>query len=163
MINKIHSIFDKINEFQYTHQYEIFFTVVLVSILIIVILKYIPDKNSENQTYYEGLQFTRSKQSLPILKKVKCKKLHEKKCRDIVERIFNAPFPSARPDFLKNKFTNKNLELDMYNSHLKLSIEYMGTQHYKYTPYFHKTYKDFLLQKERDNMKKKCVKIKELL
>lgn len=79
---------------------------------------------------------------------------NEKQCRRIVERIYGRAFPSIRPDFLKNPITGKNLELDMYNKDLKLAFEYNGVQHYKYTPFFHKSHKDFEKQKAYDNYKK---------
>ncbi len=83
------------------------------------------------------------------------KKLHEKKCREIVEKIYNAKFPSIRPDFLKN-ITGKNLELDMYNHELKLAFEYDGIAHSKYNKFFHKgDYNNFIKQQERDRLKDK--------
>lgn len=36
-----------------------------------------------------------------------------------------------RPDFLKSQFSNKNLEIDMYNEDLKIGFEYNGIQHYE--------------------------------
>ena len=51
--------------------------------------------------------------------------------RDLIEIHFNAKFPSIRPDFLKSTYSNKNLELDMYNKDLKLAFEYNGIQHYE--------------------------------
>lgn len=81
----------------------------------------------------------------------------EVECRKIMERIFNKPFKKARPDFLKNPVTgnNFNLELDCYNSELKIAVEYNGAQHYKYIPYFHKNKEAFLNQKYRDDMKRR--------
>lgn len=81
----------------------------------------------------------------------------ENKCRNIIEKIYNAPFPSVRPDFLKSPITGHNLELDCYNEELKIAIEYNGKQHYSYTPFFHKTKRDFYAQVHRDNWKReKC-------
>ena len=79
----------------------------------------------------------------------------EDKCRGIVEELFQRPFPSVRPDFLKNPVTGRNLELDMYNKELALAFEYNGIQHYKFTPFFHKSYKDFRRQQLHDAYKKK--------
>ena len=85
-------------------------------------------------------------------------KRHEARCRFIMETIFQAPFKSVRPDFLKYT-TGKNLELDGYNEELGIAFEYQGAQHRKYTPMFHKTYRDFTKQQERDAFKKQvCVK-----
>jgi len=82
----------------------------------------------------------------------------ENKCRSIIENIYKQPFPSIRPDFLRNPVTGKNLELDMYNENMKLAFEYNGVQHYKYTPFFHRNYNDFLKQKLYDKYKKSVCK-----
>lgn len=80
----------------------------------------------------------------------------EIECRHVLEEFFNKPFPKTRPNFLRNPVTGGdfNLELDCYNSDMKLAVEYNGVQHYKYIPYFHKNYEAFTNQKYRDYMKK---------
>lgn len=75
-------------------------------------------------------------------------------CRQILEKIFALPFPSQRPDFLKNPQTNRNLELDCYNSSLKLALEYNGKQHYKFPNKFHNSVEAFNAQIARDELKK---------
>ena len=84
----------------------------------------------------------------------------EAECRRVLQSLFRKPFPSQRPDFLRNPVTggNFNLELDCYNSELGLAVEYNGIQHYKYTPYFHRSKDHFLNQKYRDDMKKRMCK-----
>ena len=88
----------------------------------------------------------------------------EVECRRVLETIFNTPFPKNRPDILRNSVTSGdgvdfNLELDCYNPDLKIACEYNGVQHYKYTPYFHKTKDSFQNQKYRDYMKRDlCIK-----
>jgi hypothetical protein len=84
----------------------------------------------------------------------------EAECRRVLQRIFKKPFPSKRPDFLRNPVTGGsfNLELDCYNSNLGLAVEYNGIQHYKYTPYFHRSKDHFMNQKYRDDMKKRICK-----
>ena len=84
----------------------------------------------------------------------------ETECRRVLQHIFNKPFNKARPDFLRNEVTgnNFNLELDCFNEELQLAVEYNGIQHYKYTPYFHKSYEHFLNQKYRDYMKRTMCK-----
>ena len=77
----------------------------------------------------------------------------------MLEETFNVPFDKSRPDFLRNPVTGNthNLELDCYNSKLRLACEYSSRQHYKYTPFFHKNKEAFLNQKYRDQMKQtKC-------
>ena len=74
-------------------------------------------------------------------------------CRRILETFYGVPFPPARPDFLVNPRTMKNLELDMFNPDLMLALEYNGIQHYKYPNVFHKSQEDHDSQKERDRDK----------
>ena len=84
----------------------------------------------------------------------------EIECRHVLENIFHKPFPSSRPDFLRNPVTGGsfNLELDCYNSEMGIAVEYNGVQHYKYTPYFHRSKEHFLNQKYRDDMKRRmCI------
>jgi hypothetical protein len=63
-----------------------------------------------------------------------------------------------RPDFLKNPETGRNLEYDCYDSIDKIAIEYNGSQHYRYTPRFHKTEQSFHDQVYRDDLKLKLSK-----
>jgi hypothetical protein len=84
----------------------------------------------------------------------------EAECRRVLQSLLRKPFPSQRPDFLRNPVTggNFNLELDCYNAELGLAVEYNGVQHYKYTPYFHRSKDHFMNQKYRDDMKKRICK-----
>lgn len=84
----------------------------------------------------------------------------ELECRRVLQHIFKKPFNKARPDFLRNEVTgnNFNLELDCFNPEYKLAVEYNGIQHYKFTPYFHKSNEHFLNQKYRDFMKRTLCK-----
>jgi len=79
----------------------------------------------------------------------------EIECKRVLEKIFNKPFNKSRPSFLNNEITggNHNLEIDCYNSDLRLGVEYDGAQHYKYNPYFHKNKEAFYNQKYRDKLK----------
>lgn len=98
-----------------------------------------------------------------VLKTKKVNK-HEEECRRIFQDIFGVHFRSIRPKWLKNPTSNKNLELDGYNPHIKtpigdgLAFEYDGQQHSKYTPHFHKGgVEEFEYQVAKDNWKdKKC-------
>ena len=92
-------------------------------------------------------------------------KTKEEKCRNIFENLFGLSFLRCRPDFLKNPKTNRNLELDGFNSSIPtplgmgLAFEYNGSQHYYYNPKYHSTYEKFEEQLERDNFKQKqCAK-----
>lgn len=85
--------------------------------------------------------------------KGKAKGKYEEECRRILESMFNVPFPSIRPDWLKNPETKRNLELDCYNADLRLALEYDGRQHAEYVPHFHKNKQAFRDQVTRDIMK----------
>jgi hypothetical protein len=81
----------------------------------------------------------------------------ENKCREIVEDLFGRPFPSMRPDFLRNPETGKNLECDMMNPDLKICIERNGEQHYKQVEHFHDNPEAFQKQLQRDLTKKRLL------
>jgi len=72
---------------------------------------------------------------------------------ETLESIYGMPFPTVRPNFLKNPDTKRNLELDCYNEDLKLAAEYNGEQHYKFPNRFHKTQREFMSQVRRDRLK----------
>ena len=76
----------------------------------------------------------------------------ESECKRCLENIFKMPFEKVRPNFLRNPVTNKNLELDLYNSHLKLACEYNGEQHYIQSEMFTKESVNSI--KYRDELKK---------
>ena len=78
----------------------------------------------------------------------------ENLCRRVLEKFYERQFPKVRPDFLLNPETGQNLELDGYNSELKIAFEYNGIQHYEYPNTFHKTEKEFIDQVRRDMFKK---------
>lgn len=83
----------------------------------------------------------------------------ELECRRVLEAIFKVPFPKARPDFLYNKVTGHNLELDMFNPHLKIACEYNGKQHYHYNKWMHNnSHTNFHNQKYRDGIKREVCK-----
>jgi hypothetical protein len=86
----------------------------------------------------------------------------ERRCREVLQKVFNKPFPNCRPDFMFNGVTGENLELDMFDYDMKLAVEYNGQQHYKYTPFMHGNTKEkFYAQQYRDRMKKDaCKKLK---
>jgi hypothetical protein len=79
----------------------------------------------------------------------------EKAAKVALHRIFKVEFGKIRPDFLRNKVTNKNLELDLFNEKLMLAVEVQGRQHYEYVPFFHNNnYAVFRNQQYRDEIKR---------
>lgn len=77
----------------------------------------------------------------------------ERICREVMEDIYQKPFPCVRPGFLKNPETNRNLELDCYNEELKIAVEYNGIQHYKWPNFTGHTKEAFIKQLRRDKYK----------
>lgn len=59
----------------------------------------------------------------------------------------------VRPKFLKNPETKRNLEYDLYDSDLKLAIEYQGITHAEWPNYSGQTKKQFKEQLRRDDLK----------
>ncbi len=74
----------------------------------------------------------------------------------IVERIYGKDkvVTAWHPMWAKNR-KGVLYEFDIYIPDKNLLIEYNGAQHYKYTPFFHKTKKAFQKQKTRDRTKKR--------
>ena len=77
----------------------------------------------------------------------------EHACRKALTAIYQKPFPSTRPDFLKSPVTGQNLELDGYNQELGIAFEYNGKQHYEFPNKFHKRKEQFMEQIKRDKWK----------
>lgn len=103
--------------------------------------------------YYANYSLT-IKNNTKMERKTAAESRGEKHCRAILEKFFEKPFPTVRPDFLKNPETQANLELDCYNADLRLALEYNGAQHYVYPNKFHKTEEAFKDQVRRDQYKK---------
>ncbi len=89
-------------------------------------------------------------------KKTKKESKGEGICRQFLQQHYRQYFPKIRPDFLINPSTGRNLELDGYNSQLRIAFEYNGIQHYKYPNYFHKTENVFTQQVQRDIYKREA-------
>lgn len=100
-------------------------------------------------TYSQSNHKTPSKRAPPRESK------GELECRRVLENVFRKPFTKARPSFLNNPVTGgyHNLELDCFNTELRLACEYNGVQHYKFIPFFHKNKEAFRNQQYRDYMK----------
>jgi hypothetical protein len=90
----------------------------------------------------------------------KRKLAYEARCREILERIFQRPFPKTRPAWLRNELrdartgtgTMHKLELDCYDGG-SLALEYNGRQHRVYPNTWHETKKEFEDQQKRDRLK----------
>jgi very-short-patch-repair endonuclease len=72
--------------------------------------------------------------------------------RTILETMFGVKFNKIRLKCIDK------LELDGYNTQLKLAFEYDGEQHHKFVKRFHKTRNKFLEQQERDRRKNRLCK-----
>lgn len=79
----------------------------------------------------------------------------EKFCREVIEEYYKLPFEKCSK-FVKNPRTNSFLELDGYNSSLRLAFEYQGEQHYIYPNSWFKTYDQYEQQLWRDRVKRKA-------
>lgn len=85
----------------------------------------------------------------------RCTSKGEIVCRRSLEAIYSVAFNKARPNFMKNPATGRNLELDCYNDELKLAAEYNGRQHYIYPTGFNITREEFEKQNIRDKLKRR--------
>jgi len=117
-----------------------------------LVIKFLPSYDIE---YYRDFILTTEKGIKKMEKKNANESRGEKLCRSILEKFFNKPFLSARPDFLLNPETNRNLELDCFNQELMLALEYNGAQHYDWPNTFHKTFEEFEGQRRRDDLKRR--------
>jgi len=120
------------------------------SIMIPTVIKKLPTYDIE---YYRNFKFSSDKIK-HMESRTALESRGESLCRSILEKYFNKPFPSSRPDFLNNPETGKNLEIDCFNEELSLGLEYNGGQHYDWPNKFHKTYEEFEAQRRRDQLKR---------
>ena len=157
-------MFNKIKNLWNNYGFEIIL-IISVSVIIILGITRIGKKGKYKRPSKAGInyylkQIKGQKPKIRLLKKGPPKQSEgELECRRVLEQIFGRRFPNIRPNFLRNEVTGNihNLELDCYNSELKLAVEYNGKQHYQYLPYFHKSKAVFQNQLYRDYMKKnKC-------
>ncbi len=126
-------------------------TLAIISIIIIIFFAIHGDRKKNN------LQRVSVDIGNKIIQKTERKKSKissgEKECKRVLENFFSREFTKIRPDWLKYK-KGWNLEIDLFNKDLNLCVEYQGAQHTKYIPFFHKTFQDFIDQKDRDIFKK---------
>lgn len=82
----------------------------------------------------------------------------ERLVREYFEKIFKCPFSKAHPSFLYRSHTGRSLELDGYNTQLKIAFEYNGIQHYKFQAHFHNPPSKFEALKAKDTWKREqCI------
>jgi hypothetical protein len=72
----------------------------------------------------------------------------------VMEHMFGALFPKARPDFLINDKTGKRLEFDGYNASLGIAVEHQGLQHERLTRGWHPSPEDHQAMRARDERKR---------
>ena len=110
-----------------------------------------PPKKYKNIT--ANIKNNKNNKNNKKVKKRKVRSSREEQCRDIFEHLFEKPFPTKRPSFLKNPETGRNLELDGYNAELNLAFEYDGESHHNFPNTWHRTEEDFKKQVNRDRFK----------
>ena len=85
---------------------------------------------------------------------------NEKRCRAILEKIYNCDFPTVRPSWLKNPATKRNLEIDCYNHDLRIGLEYSPDSSHTTVGSFHKTKESLIYQIRKDQWKaNQCKKL----
>ena len=89
----------------------------------------------------------------PAPKSKKFESKGERKCREVMERLYGRSFPKVRPQFLRNPETGYLLELDCYCEELQLAVEYNGIQHYVWPNFTNQSYENFIKQRRRDQLK----------
>ncbi len=89
----------------------------------------------------------------------------ENRVRLFFEIVFGKSFPSTRPEWNINPWTNKPLELDGYCKEFNIAFEYDGEHHYQINSLDKNSKKrDFIYQQFKDEQKKKnCLKNNVLL
>ena len=154
MLNKIQNIWNE-------KGYEILLITSLSIILIFSLFK-IGKKGTWSSSFIYNNNS--NKKSVTFKNPVKKSSRGELECRRVLIKIFNKPFKTYRPNFLKNPITSGdgkgdyNLELDCFEPSLNLAAEYNGVQHYKYVPFFHKNKEAFRNQQYRDELKRRMCK-----
>src|SRR5690606_28434404 len=123
------------------------------------------DKKGKRWVYLKcqrGHEFVKPYRNLHDLKacpSCKPKSIIEETVRQILAFIFNRPFYSFRPHWLKLDKMRVPLEIDCYcedrikdtqGNNIKLGIEVDGEQHSVYKKKYYKTEKRFFQQQKRD-------------
>lgn len=110
-------------------------------------------RTSRSYTHVNNYVFRRTRSEFKSDPEMLCCKIFEELIEEPVE-------VNIRPNFLKNPKTGQNLELDCFYRKKRIAIEYNGSQHYKYQPFFHKGgNQSFLDGRQRDKLKRElCLK-----
>ena len=146
----------KIQEIWKNHGFNI---ILVLSILFILGYWFFCRRKTEFGTYSKSYYYPLNKSNLKKKKKGPPRESKgETECRKVMQNIFKKSFTNSRPNYLNNDVTGQNLELDVFNSELKLAVEYNGKQHYEYVPFFHATKDAYYNQKYRDKMKRDMCK-----
>ena len=155
-------MFSKINKLWNDYGFELVVGISIALILLLALFK-IGKKGTWSSSYsYNNsapIQSSSSRRGPPKDSK------GELECRRVLQKLFNKPFNSCRPDFLRNPVTggNFNLEIDCYEHGMRLGVEYNGVQHYKYNSFMHQNNRaKFTNQKYRDDMKRRICREKRI-
>lgn len=81
------------------------------------------------------------------------KSRREKLCSEILQKIYNVPFYTCKPKFLKNPETGRLLEIDCYNKDLKLGLEVQGIHHYQWPNWTNQSYREWIQVIRKDQYK----------
>jgi hypothetical protein len=81
----------------------------------------------------------------------------ERATKAIFEDIFGVLFDKERPTWLKNDRGNQ-MEIDGYNSSLKIGFEHHGRQHYEKIPFFQQNKKSLKKRQQDDKRKEQLCK-----
>lgn len=105
------------------------------------------------------------KQCKPKKKGYKKKWTHKGSKEALMFKILNQVFPDE--EYINNGYyswllspRSAPMQLDRYYPKLKLAFEYMGSQHYEFNKYFHRTKDAFVYLQECDIIKRKICKDK---
>lgn len=84
----------------------------------------------------------------------------ENKCKYVLEKYFGVEFTHGYVDWIINPVTKRKLQLDVYNTTIKLgryvglALEYQGPQHSVHPNYLKTTREEYLAQLNRDAVKR---------
>lgn len=80
--------------------------------------------------------------------------LNERLARHALEQLFEQPFKKARPKWLVNPETGRQMELDGFNEQIGLAFEYQGEHHYRTVKPFKMDTRALIKRQRMDQVKK---------